>query len=69
VANQIAAMVETASTRAGVRPPSWTEEIPPLDTPWFASTLMSLRVHLLCNSPPAYRRRNLFVDSTFEARV
>jgi len=69
IANQLAAMVETASNRVGVRPPAWTEEIPPLETPWFSSALASLRMHLLCNSPPAYRRRNLFVDSTFEARV
>jgi hypothetical protein len=68
-ANQLAAMIETAAARFGVRPPRWVEEIPPLRTPWFASTLTSLRVHLLTRSPPAFRRRNRFVDSTLGDRA
>jgi len=68
-ANQVAAMVETAAERLGVRPPPWIEEIPPLRTPWFASSLVSLRLHLLTRSPPAFRRRNLFVDSTLGDRA
>ena len=68
-ANQLAAMVETVATKKGIRPPSWTNDIEPLRTPWFPTTLLSLRLHLLCNSPPAFRRRNLFVDSTLEHRV
>ena len=67
--NQLAAMVETAATRLGVRPPTWVHAIQPLRVPWFATALESLRLHLLCNSPPAFRRRNLFVDSTFLDRV
>lgn len=67
--NQLAAMVETIATRRGVRPPAWTNDIEPLRAPWFPTTLMSLRLHLLCNAPPAFRRRNLFVDSTLEDRV
>ena len=68
-ANQLAAMVETATTKHGIRPPRWTEEIEPLRAPWFPTSLLSVRLHLLCNAPPAFRRRNLFVDSTFEDRV
>jgi hypothetical protein len=63
-ANQLAAMVEMAAGRLGVRAPGWLGEIPPLELPWFASNLVSLRLHLLTRSPPAFRRRNLFVDST-----
>ena len=68
-ANQLAAMVETTAARLRVDPPEWVEQVGPLATPWFASELVSLRLHLLCNSPPAFRRRNLFVDSTIGDRV
>jgi len=68
-ANQLAAMVETTAARLGVRPPAWVENVLPLATPWFATDLVSLRLHLLCNSPPAFRRRGLFVDSTIGDRV
>jgi len=68
-ANQLAAMVETAAARLRVRPPAWAIRIEPLRAPWFPTPLLSLRLHLLCNAPPAFRRRNLFVDSTFESRV
>lgn len=68
-ANQLAAMVETTAARLGVRPPAWVQNVLPLATPWFATELASLRLHLLCNSPPAFRRRSLFVDSTIGDRV
>ena len=67
--NYIAAMVEQACADKGVRPPQWLRGIPPLVKPWFASELISLRLHLLISSPPPFRRRNLFVDSTLGARV
>lgn len=68
-ANQLAAMVDTAAARVARRPPRWVDEIPPLRAPWFASELVSLRLHLLTSSPPAFRKRNLFVDSTLEDRT
>jgi uncharacterized protein (DUF1778 family) len=68
-ANQLAAMVETTAARIRVRSPDWVDDVSPLRNPWFASELLSLRLHLLCNSPPAFRRRNLFVDSTIGDRV
>jgi hypothetical protein len=67
--NLLAAMVETRAAALGVRPPEWPADIHPLDEPWFATELLSVRLHLLCNAPPAFRRRNLFVDSTLEDRV
>jgi hypothetical protein len=51
-ANQLAAMVELRAARLGVRPPTWTEQIQPLPEPWFPTTLVSVRLDLLCNSPP-----------------
>jgi hypothetical protein len=68
-ANYLAAMVEQASAGVGASPPDWTRRVKPLERPWFASSLKSLRLHLLTASPPPFRRRNLFVDSTIGDRV
>lgn len=67
--NYVAAMVEHASWLKRVRPPAWAAEVRPLDDPWFASTLWSLRLHLLSASPVAFKRRNLFVDASVGDRV
>ncbi|MEQ9450218.1 MAG: hypothetical protein RJQ07_01420 [Pseudomonadales bacterium] len=67
--NYVAAMIETACTNRNIAPPSWLSSIAPLTDPWFATRLRSLKVYLLTASPPAFRRRNLFVDSTLGARV
>ena len=67
--NLLSAMVETRAARLGVHPPDWVTEVLPLAMPWFPTTLSSLRLQLLCHSPPAFRRRNLFVDSTLGDRV
>lgn len=69
LANTVAAMVEYACATASVRPPDWTRDVPPLAHPVFASTLASLRLHLLANSPAAFRRRNLFVDTAVGGQV
>lgn len=68
-ANYLAAMVEQAASLKGCPPPAWTREVEPLDEPWFAAPLKSLRPWLLASSPVAYRRRNLFVDSGVGDRV
>ncbi len=67
--NYLAATVEHAAALKKRKPPAWTREIPPLEFPAFGSTLLSLRMHLLLNSPPAFNRRNLFVDSSVGDRV
>jgi len=69
LANYVAAMVETAAHRLSVPAPEWTADVPPLDRPVFGSPLPGLRLHLLMNSPPAFRRRNIFIDSTVGSRV
>ena len=68
-ANYLAAMVEHAAAIKGVNPPRWTVTVEALDTPWFASSLKSLRLYLLTHSPPPFRRRNLFIDSSVGQRV
>lgn len=68
-ANYVAAMVETAAHRSGVAPPVWTLDVQPLRTPAFGSPLLGLRLHLLLAAPPAFKRRNIFVDSAVGDRV
>jgi hypothetical protein len=68
-ANYVTAMVELAASLKGVAVPDWASEVPPLDAPWFATTLPSLRQHLLNSSPVPFKRRNLFIDSSIGSRV
>ncbi len=68
-ANYVAAMTEFAAMKCGVPPPAWTGDVPPLDRPWFGTDLMSLRLHLLTNSPAVFRRRNIFIDTSVGGRV
>lgn len=68
-ANYLAAMIEYTAAGKKVPQPGWVKDIEPLEMPWFASSLQSLRLYLLTHSPPAFRRRNLFVDSSVGSRV
>jgi uncharacterized protein (DUF1778 family) len=67
--NYVAATVEHAAATKQARAPSWTRDIAPLDEPVFGSSLASLRLHLLVNSPPAFAARNIFIDSSVGERV
>jgi hypothetical protein len=67
--NYVAAMVEYACAKHSLDPPPWTRAVAPLAEPIFGTTLQSLRLHLLTHSPPPFRRRNIFIDSTLGARV
>jgi uncharacterized protein (DUF1778 family) len=67
--NYVGAMVEHACHGRDVPAPSWVRDIPPLEEPYFASTLRSLRLHLLAASPVAYKRRNVFIDTAVGGRV
>jgi uncharacterized protein (DUF1778 family) len=67
--NYIAAMVEYACAGRAVAVPEWTRSIRPLAEPVFGSELKSLRLHLLTHSPPPFRARNIFIDSTLGDRV
>lgn len=70
LANYVAAMVEQAAHLKGCRrPPGWTAGIVPLARPVFAVPWMSLRAHLLLESPIPFRRRNIFINSTIGHRV
>lgn len=67
--NYIAAMVEYACARCAVAIPEWTRSIAPLAEPLFGSELLSLRLYLLTHSPPPFRARNIFIDSTLGDRI
>ena len=67
--NYVTAMVEVAAHRAGAVPPLWTAGVEPLAAPVFVDPSMKLRAHLLTASPPPFRRRNIFIDSTIGDRV
>ena len=69
LANYIAAMVEYACAKRSIPVPAWTRSIPPLAEPVFGSDLRSLRLYLLTNSPPPFRGRNIFIDSTLGDQV
>ena len=68
-ANYVAAMLEYTAAAKDVPVPGWVKDVVPLEMPWFASSLQSLRLYLLANSPPAFRRRNLFIDSSIGSRI
>lgn len=65
----VAAMVERAAAVKRVPMPAWTGDVGALEKPWFASALKSLRLYLLTASPPSFRRRNLFIDSSIGDRL
>lgn len=65
----LAAMIETAAHRQDIDPPRWTADVPGLPEPVFGSSLPGLRLHLLTHSPPPFRRRNIFIDSSIGDRV
>ena len=67
--NYVTAMVEMAAHRARVVPPDWTRHVSPLRDPVFIDNSLALRPHLLVASPPPFRRRNIFIDSSLGARV
>jgi hypothetical protein len=67
--NYIAAMVEHACARRAVTVPGRVWVVKPLSEPVFGSELQSVRLHLLTQSPPAFRCRNIFIDSSVGERV
>jgi hypothetical protein len=67
--NYVAAMVELAAYQKNDTPPPWVREVEALDEPYFAVPFPNLRAHLVRTAPVAFKRRNIFVDSTLGDRV
>lgn len=69
IGNYIASMVEHAAQQKKINPPLWTRTFDGLADPHFSSTLPSLRGYLLQVSPTAFKRRNIFIDSSVGDRL
>ncbi len=69
VLNHLAGAIELAAKHRGVKAPEWTSRVPIPATPIFGSALAGVRLHLLTHAPVALRRRNLFLDASFDQRV
>ena len=67
--NYVVAMVDQACHMQDVPMPAWGRDVPPLEAPYLATPLRSLRLHLLGAAPVPFKRRNIFVDSGVGARV
>lgn len=67
--NYIAAMVEMAAAQKDIPAPQWTQKYRGLKDPYFATDFKKLRLHLLVSSPPPFRKRNIFIDSSIGDRV
>lgn len=65
-----AAVAESLCRECGLPPPEWTESPAYyLSRPWFGGNLESLKAILLAESPPCFRRRNIFVSANALQRV
>ena len=69
LANDVAAMTETACALRSVPVPAWVQSTEALTDSVFGSTLPLLRLSLLTRSPAPFRRRNIFIDSSVGAQV
>lgn len=67
--NYVCAMIEVTASQKTRLTPAWTYNVMPSDKPYFATEMTSLRLHLLTSSPPPFRRRRIFIDSSIGARV
>lgn len=66
--NYVAATVEEHAHRKGVDVPGWVRAIPPLEVPHFEWEMRSLRPHLMRVTPLTFKRRNVFVSASTDAR-
>ena len=67
--NYVIAMIAHRAKQLNLSPPDWIKTYPVLSEPYFGTTLKNLRLHLLINSPIAFKQRNIYIDSTIGDRV
>lgn len=67
--NYTIAMIGHRAHTLGCTAPDWINDFPILHEPYFGTSLKSLRLHLLINSPIAFKQRNIYIDSTLGERV
>lgn len=67
--NYIIAMIMQRANQLSIPAPYWINKHKILEKPYFGSSLKSLRLYLLLNSPPEFKSRNIFIDSAVGDRV
>ena len=67
--NYTIAMIAHRANQLNTSPPDWTCHFSVLKKPYFGTNLKSLRLHLLINSPIAFKQRNIYIDSSIGDRV
>ena len=65
----LASTVETLCAENGLSAPWWCAGVPVLADPWFVSGSENLKASALAESPPAFRKRNIFVLDNFLSRA
>ena len=65
----VAASVEALCDELGLEVPSWLEQVPACDEPWFVSGLERLKAIAIVQSPVRFRIRKIFVLENFLSRV
>lgn len=65
----LASTVETLCREFGIRAPGWCRGVVPLEEPWFVAGMESLKAMALAESPPYFRKRNIFVLNNFLDRA
>jgi len=60
----LAAYAEHLAAQLGLNIPAWTNSPARITSqPWFATDIPSARARLLRDSPPAFKKRNVFTDA------
>lgn len=69
LSNYIAAMLEFCAHQHQIPSGNTLSAIEPLNRPYFGTDLKNLRLYLLQASPPPFRARNIFIDTSLGGRV
>ena len=65
----LACTVEAICSELALKVPDWCWDTAPLPDPWFVAGVENLKVTALVESPPWFRRRNVFVLGNFLNRA
>lgn len=65
----LASTIESLCKELNLKVPSWTQNIPPCDEPFFVAGFENLKATAIVESPLLFRIRKVFVTSSFLQRV
>ncbi len=69
LSNYVAAMLELSAHQKNLPTPKWLKNIEPDKEPYFGTDLKGLRLYLLKVSPPPFKARNIFIDTSIGGRI